>query len=78
MAGAIRELSLDHDPAGDPSSAYERSRDHPIDPPMLNFATKKLMTGANGQKEDAAWFPFARAVVIEQSSLKLVAASGDI
>ena len=33
---------------------------------MLNFATKTLSTGANGQKEDAAP-PFVRAELIELS-----------
>ena len=36
--------------------------------PMLTFATKKLSTGANGQKEDAAQASFfVRAVLIELS-----------
>ena len=34
--------------------------------PTLAFATKKLSTGANGQKEDAAsFFQVVRAVLIE-------------
>ena len=39
--------------------------------PILTFATKKLSTGANGQKEDAASFycpgSFDRAVTVAQT-----------
>ena len=33
---------------------WSRDSRVPIDSPMLSFATKKLSTDANGQKEDAA------------------------
>ena len=39
--------------------------------PILTFATKKLLTGANIQKEDAASF-FVRAVLIELSCQRYI------
>ena len=47
----------DSDAGSNPALSKQWSRDYPIDvphSPMLTFATKKLSTGANGQKEDAA------------------------
>ena len=59
------------DPGSNPALGKQRSRDYPIDvpatpsSPMLTFATKKLPTGANEQKEDAVSFATVRAVLIE-------------
>ena len=64
----------DSDAGSNPALSKQWSRDYPIDvphSPMLTFATKKLSTGANGQKEDAASFfcprSFDRAVMDRES-----------
>ena len=44
--------------------------------PMLTFATKKLSTGANGQKEDAAFFSCPRS--FDQAVIALGKLSGHV